>query len=226
MNHLKISTRLIFLVATLSFMLIAGAAMGLYGITKGNEGLRTVYEDNTVPLASLGKVLELTQRNILLVAISLTNVEPATITKNLAEVETNSAEITKEWAVYAAAAMTPEEAQYAKAFTEARADFLDKGLKPAVQALKESKIAEAQKLFTEAVEPGYLKVKESIKPLIEIQSKTAKSEYEIAVSRADLIRWIAVCSLALGLPIAALFSFYLISGLSRSLTRAIELAHA
>ena len=53
MNQFKISTRLIFLVGTLSLMLISGAAMGLYGITKGNEGLRTVYEDRTVPLSQV-----------------------------------------------------------------------------------------------------------------------------------------------------------------------------
>ena len=226
MNQLKISTRLLILVAALSFMLVIGAVMGLYGITKGNDGLKTVYEDNTVPLASLGRVLEMTQRNVLLIAISLTNVEPATITKNLAEVETNRAEISKEWSIYDASAKTPEEVQYAKSFTETRDNFLEKGLNPAVLALKDSKIAEAQKLFSDAVEPGYTKVKESLKPLIQIQTDSAKIEYETAVARADLIRWIAVGSLLIGLPAIGFFSYLLISGLSRSMTRAIEVANA
>ena len=209
MNQLKISTRLLILVAALSFMLVTGAVMGLYGITKGNDGLKTVYEDNTVPLASLGRVLEMTQRNVLLIAISLTNVEPATITKNLAEVETNRAEISKEWSIYDASAKTPEEVQYAKSFTETRDNFLEKGLNPAVLALKDSKIAEAQKLFSDAVEPGYTKVKESLKPLIQIQTDSAKIEYETAVARADLIRWIAVGSLLIGLPAIGFFSYLL-----------------
>ena len=79
MNQLKISTRLILLVITLSLMLIGGAAMGLYGIAKGNEGLKAVYEESTVPAGQLSEVLSLTQRNALLVATSLTNVTPEAI---------------------------------------------------------------------------------------------------------------------------------------------------
>jgi methyl-accepting chemotaxis protein-1 (serine sensor receptor) len=225
-NQFKISTRLILLVATLSFMLLAGAAMGLYGITKGNDGLKTVYEDRTVPLATLSEITRLTQRNMLLVAISLTNVEPAVITKNLAEIEVNAAEITKLWGSYASSHMTPDEAALAKTFVENRNIYLEKGLRPAAQALKASNIVEAQRLFTEAVEPNYAKVRESLSPLIKVQTDAAKKEFDTSVTRAELIRWIAVGSLVLGLPVAALFSFYLISGLSRSMARAVEVAHA
>ena len=226
MYQFKISTRLILLVATLSFMLIAGAAMGLYGITKGNDGLKTVYEDRTVPLATLSTVMELSQRNMLLIAICLTNVEQDVVTKNLAEIEANGALITGLWAQYTKAKMTAEEDVLVRAFAQSRAEFLDKGLKPAAQALKLSDILEAQKLFTEAIEPNYVKVRSSLQPLIKIQTDTAKREYEEAVNRANLIRWIAIISLLIGLPVAAIFSYYLIVGLSQALSRAVDLANA
>ena len=226
MNQLKISTRLFFLVATLSLMLIAGAAMGLYGITKGNDGLKTVYEDRTVPLAHLGDVMRLTQRNMLLVSISLTNVEQPVISKNLADIEKNGAEISAIWAEYTKSKMTSEEAVLAKAFADSRAVFLDQGLRPAAAALKDSNIAQAQKVFTEVVEPNYQKVSDSLRPLIELQKNVAHAEYDKAVQRGDLIRWIAVVSLLIGLPVAAIFSYYLINGLSRSMARAVEVAHA
>ncbi len=226
MNNFKISTRLILLVAALSFMLIAGAAMGLYGITKGNDGLKTVYEDRTVPLATLGEVMRLTQRNMLLIAICLTNVEQNVVTKNLAEIETNGAEINQHWASYTATKMTPDEDALVKSFAESRAAFLEKGLKPATDALKLSDILEAQKLFTAAVEPNYVRVRDSLQPLIKIQTDTAKQEYEEAVNRANLIRWIAIISLLVGLPVAAVFSYFLITGLSQSLNRAVDVANA
>ena len=226
MNQFKISTRLVFLVATLSFMLISGAAMGLYGITKGNDGLKTVYEDRTVPIATLGEVMRLTQRNMLLIAICLTNVEQDVVTKNLAEIDSNGTEITKQWATFTAAKMSPAEEGLVKAFGEHRSAFLEKGLKPAAQALKLSDILEAQKLFTEAVEPNYTKVRDSLQPLIKIQTDAAKQEYEDAVNRANLIRWIAIISLLIGLPIAAIFSYHLIMGLSQALSRAVEVANA
>ena len=226
MNQFKISTRLILLVATLSFMLIAGAAMGLYGITKGNDGLKTVYEDRTVPLATLGNIMQLTQRNMLLIATCLTNVEQNVVTKNLAEIDANSAEINRHWATYSSTKMTPDEDVLVKSFTESRTAFLEKGLKPATDALKLSDIIEAQKLFTAAVEPNYIKVRDSLQPLIKIQTDAAKLEYEESVNRGNLIRWIAIISLLIGLPIAAVFSYYLIVGLSQALSRAVDLANA
>lgn len=226
MNQFKISTRLILLVATLSFMLIAGAAMGLYGITKGNDGLKTVYEDRTVPLATLGSIMQLTQRNMLLIATCLTNVEQNVVTKNLAEIDANSAEINRHWATYSSTKMTPDEDALVKSFTESRTAFLEKGLKPATDALKLSDIIEAQKLFTAAVEPNYIKVRDSLQPLIKIQTDAAKLEYEESVNRGNLIRWIAIISLLIGLPIAAVFSYYLIVGLSQALSRAVDLANA
>ena len=226
MNQFKISTRLVLLVATLALMLLSGAAMGLYGITKGNDGLKTVYEDRTVPLATLGEVMRLTQRNMLLIAICLTNVERDIVTKNLAEIESNGAELDRKWSTYSASKITPDEDVLAKSFAVNRTAFLEKGLKPAVEALKLSDILEAQKLFTEAVEPNYIKVRDSLQPLIKIQTDTAKHEYEEAVNRANLIRWIAILALIIGLPVAAIFSYYLITGLSRALSRAVEVANA
>ena len=226
MNQFKISSRLIFLVASLSFMLIAGAAMGLYGITKGNDGLKSVYEDRTVPMATLSNVMRLTQRNMLLVAICLTNIEQDVVTKNLAEIDGNIAEITKLWETYNGTKLTQEEEALVKAFNESRGDFVNKGLKPAIQALKLSDILEGQKLFTDAIEPNFVKVSNSLQPLIKIQTDAAKIEFETAVNRADLIRWIAIISLLIGLPVAALFSYYLINGLSRSMASAVKLANA
>ena len=226
MNQLKISTRLILLVATLSAMLITGAAMGLFGIFKGNEGLKSVYEDRTVPLAQLGEILTLTQRNMMLVSISLTNVDIPRINKNIAEIDSNSAEITKLWDAYSATTMTAEEVPLAKAFTENRATFREKGLQPAIKALKEDNIAEAQRTFTESIEPSYAKVVETLKPLIKVQTDAAKLEYTEAVARGNLIRWIALISLGLGLPFVGFMSFQLIKGLSDSLGKAVQVADA
>ena len=94
MNQLKISTRLAMVVAILSAMLVAGAVMGLYGITKSTNAMHSVYQDRTVPLVQLSAIMRLTQRNQLLVATSLTPVEAPAIEKFMAELDSNAAEIT------------------------------------------------------------------------------------------------------------------------------------
>jgi methyl-accepting chemotaxis protein len=225
-NQLKISTRLAMLVVVLSSMLIVGAAMGLYGITKATNALHSVYQDRTLPMVQLSEIMRLMQRNQLLVATSLTNVEPPAIEKYMAELSTNAAEITKILDAYAATAKSPDEERLAKAFAENRGNYVQQGLKPAAQALRDSKIADAQRMYLESVSPLFEKARESLTPLIQMQVDVAKVEYEVALGRSDFIRWLAALGLALGIPLAALWSFMLIGNLSRALKRAVAVADA
>jgi methyl-accepting chemotaxis protein-1 (serine sensor receptor) len=56
MNKLKISTRLIWLIGVLAALLVAIGGLGLFGIGKSNDALKSVYEDRTVPAAQLGEI--------------------------------------------------------------------------------------------------------------------------------------------------------------------------
>jgi methyl-accepting chemotaxis protein-1 (serine sensor receptor) len=226
MNNLKIATRLALLIAVFSVMLVGGAAMGIFGITKVTGGLQTVYENRTVPITQLAEVQRLIQRNQLLVANSLTNVDQPAINRYMDEVDANVAEVTKLWAAYMATALTPEEAQLAKTFADNRGRYVAEGLKPAAGALRESKIAEAQKLYTESVTPLYEKARLSLTPLVKLQVDIAKQEYTNSVSLSNSIRWIAVTSLVIGLPIAGMWSFFLIRTLSRAMNQAVDVADA
>ena len=226
MNQLKISTRLILLVITLSLMLIGGAAMGLYGIAKGSAGLQSVYEESTIPTGQLAEVLRLSQKNALLVATSLTNVPPDAIQKYMVQVEANSAEISRIWDIYFNKVREPAEMALAKTFVDARMEFVAQGLKPATMALRNSNISEAQALFSEKMEPLFTKVETSLEPLLQYELKKAQSNYTASVDLGNLIFWIAVGSLALALPIAAFASVVLIRNLSRSLNRAVEVANS
>ena len=224
MNQLKISTRLLILVAVLSVMLVGGAAMGLFGITKGTDALKSVYQNRTVPMGQLSEIMRLTQRNQLLVASSLTAAEAPSIEKNMGELQTNAASITKLWTDYSAGPLTPNEQQLAKVFLDNRTNYVQQGLLPAAKALRENNMDESQRLFNESVSPLFDKVRDTLTPLIQLQIDTAKSEYDAAVERANLIWWLAIGSLLIGLPIAAMWSYGLIRNLSRSLVRAVEVA--
>ena len=224
MNQLKISTRLILLVITLSLMLIGGAAMGLYGIAKGNEGLKAVYEESTVPTGQLAEVMRLSQKNALLVATSLTNVPPEAIQKYMTQVDANSTEISRIWAVYLSKVRQPAEMALAKTFVDARTEFAEQGLRPATKALRDSNISEAQTVFSGKMEPLFAKVELSLEPLLQYELDKAQSSYSASVALGNLIFWIAVGSLAVALPVAAFASVVLIRNLSRALNRAVEVA--
>ena len=223
---MKISTRLVLLVSTLSLMLIAGASMGLYGIAKGNEGLKSVYEDSTVPASQLADLVRLNLRNDLLVAISLTDVPPEAIQKNMAEIDTNTAEIGRVMALYQSGHLSPAEAALARTFSDNIKQFESEGLQPAAKALRESNIHEAQTIFSGKMQPLYSQLQTAVVPLIKLHHDDARTQFSTSTARADLIFWIAVGSLLLGLPVAAFASYLLIRNLSRSLNRAVEVADA
>ena len=53
MNNIKISTRLLILIGSLTAMLLLIGLVGLWSTTQSNDALRTVYLDRTVPTADL-----------------------------------------------------------------------------------------------------------------------------------------------------------------------------
>ncbi len=200
--------------------------MGLYGIAKGNDGLKALYEDSTVPTGQLAEIMRLTQQNDLLVATSLTNVTPEAIQKYLVEIDTNTVEITRIWGIYTTAPRNPAEIALSNTFADSRTAFLEQGLRPASKALHDSNISEAQRVFSEKMEPLFAKLQESLKPLLKYQLDEAQADYTASVELGNLIFWIAVVSLGIGLPAAAFASSMLIRNLSRSLNRAIGVANS
>lgn len=134
MNQFKISVRLTVLVGILSVMLIAGAAMGLYGITKANAALHTVYVDRTVPLGQLAEISRISTRNALLIASGLGDPQEAKVQKIVAEVGSNIASVDKIWAEYLSSKLTAEEKNLADKFAPLLAKFNKQGIEKATLA--------------------------------------------------------------------------------------------
>jgi len=226
MNQFKISHRLIFLVAVFSAMLIAGAAMGLYGISKSNDALETVYLDRTVPLGQLTEMSRITTRNAALLTSAANESDSEKVAKSIAEIERNATIGDKTWADYMATYLTPEEKILAAAFAAVREKYVKEAIGPGMAALKTDNIAAAQQITGQILEPMYQQVLTALTPLLKLQLDIAKSEYDAAVERYRIIRNLAIGALVLGLPLASWFAFVLIRNLSRSLDQAANLAHA
>ena len=52
-NNMTIKSRLIFVIGMLSLLLVGVGSLGLFGINQSNAGLKSVYEDRTVPAVML-----------------------------------------------------------------------------------------------------------------------------------------------------------------------------
>ncbi|MCF8211746.1 MAG: MCP four helix bundle domain-containing protein [Rhodoferax sp.] len=226
MRELKISTRLALLIAMLSAMLVAIGFLGLYGIAQSNAALQSVYIDRALPLETLSEVQRIYLRNRQLISDSLLDPTVETYNRNSDAIEANTASIQKLWSSYTASKLTVEEAQLAKAFAVAGANFVQEGLKPAVMALRANDWAETSRISVEVVAPLYSRLQEALRPLLKLQTQEAKQGYEQAATQYELIRNVVIASILIALALAASFGFFLIRSLSSAFVHAIEVAHA
>ncbi len=226
MNNLKISTRLMLLLSVFTLLLVGIGGMGLLGIVRSNDALHTVYVDRTLPMETLSNVLQVQLRNRQLIADSLLDPTVETYAKNSAEIESNIALITKSWDTYMASALTPEERALATKVAEARAAYVQQGLKPALEALKANDWAETSRINVELLAPLYAKVRSGMEPLLKLQVAEAKREYDDGVARFETIRMAAIVSILVGLVVGWAFGLALVRSLSKSLAEAVDVAHA
>lgn len=226
MKNLKISTRLFLLIGIFSAMLIGIGVIGLSGISKANDALKSVYEDRLIPTEDIADIQRMLLRNRLAVTVSLVTPTAETISASAAEVEANIANIGKKWEAYMATSLTSEEAILAKKFVEDRNRFVQEGLRPAVAALRANDIPEANRVVVEKIRPLYEPVSVGIAALMKLQLDQAKSDFDAATSRYESIRAIAIASILFGVLFALVFGIALVRGIVRSLGQAIAAANA
>lgn len=221
-KSLTIKSRLINVIAMLSALMIIIGGMGLHGMGKANEGLRTVYEDRTMPMSQISTIKELLLANRLNITAALITPTAEVIQKNNAEVERNIAEISGVWSAYMATYLTPEEKKLADKFAADRKLFVEEGLKPTIAALKADDIELANKLVVNQINPLYKPVSEGIKQLMQLQVDVAKQEFESAQSRYGHTRNITIGLIVLGIMSALWLGFILIRVIVRPFSAAIR----
>ena len=226
MNRFKISTRVAFLASLLSLLVLVIGGIGLWGISRTNDALHAMYEENLSKTAEIGQIQALLLRQRVLLATALVTPDDATITANTAAVDTNIASITRIWNSYLARPHSPTEAKMVASFTEHRGRFVREGLLPTVAALRAGDIPAATKSVVENVRTLYAPVSEGIEALLQWQMEQGKAAYQGADARYATLRTAAIAAMASGLLFAALFASVLVRGITRSLQHAIAAAQA
>jgi len=207
MNNLKISTRLIILIGSMSLLLMFIGALGLLGISKSNDSLKTVYEDRTVPLAQIADINQLNLRNRLFIAGAMLDPTPEEIAKDIAGVEANILAIDKIWTAYMATYLTPDEARLAKQFSEDRTKFVQEGLRASVTALRANDMVELKRVVFEKNRPLYVPVSAGIEALMKLQIDVAKAQFDDAEARYAVIHGISIAAILSGILFSGVFGF-------------------
>jgi len=225
-RHPSAAMRMATIIAMLLVMAVGLGVMGLMGMSRSNESLRTLYDDRMVALDQVALIDRLIMRNRLLIAVSLVTPEPKYVQGNMDQLDGNSAEITKIWEAYMATFLTPDEKKLADKFAGDRKKFVMEGLKPAAAAMRAGKTEEAKRIVAEQVRPLYAPVGEGINALIKLQSDVGKQEYIDAVARYNSTRLWSIVAIVFGGILATFFGVLLIRSFVRPLRELETIAMA
>ncbi len=225
-NRLTIKTRLTALLGFMAVLLLVIGTIGINGIVQNEAGLKTVYEDRTIPLGQVARIEALLLQNRLAIEGAIIEASPEVAAKDADIVERNVAEISRIWETYMGSYLTPEEKALAEKFAADRKTFLDEGLRPAVAALRANDFEGAKSISHGQMLPLYRPVSEGIEALIKLQIDVAKAEFDAARARSALSRNLSIAAIVIGLGLSTWLGLTLIRAITRPLDEAVKLARS
>lgn len=225
-RNLTIKSRLRFILSFLVIFLLGIQMLGLFGMGKAIDGLKTVYHDRSIPLKQVTQIDSLLMQSRLAITSALMIPTPEIINKKTAIVDENTEEISRIWSDYTTTYLTAEEKMLAVDFADARQKLVDEGMQPAVDALRADEIGLAYQILVEKIRPLYQPVDNRLKALIALQLDETKREYEQEQRRYETIRNILIASIAIALILAALISVVLTRAIFRPLEDVVTIARS
>ena len=141
LKNLSIKSRLIFVIAFLSVLLVGIGIMGLASLNNTNASLKSVYEDQVAALGRLERVSALINKNQILVGASVAGQlsafpeDIAVVDRQVDEIRKGVDEININWKAFMATRLTAEEAKLAEEFNTNRLKYARDGFLPALAAL-------------------------------------------------------------------------------------------
>ena len=215
LNNMRISTRLMFLLALLLALSMVVGGAGLYVSSQTSTSLKSVYEDRLIPLGQLGVINERTLHSR--VAIINATVYPEKAEKYRKEVEDNLALVSKNVDEYMAIYLTPEEKVLAEKMLGARKRYAEEALKPAMELMQKGDVAQLRLHMEQKVRTLYYELKPLLEQMVELQKHEAKKLYVESEASFKTMRMVSISLLLLGAALGGTLGFSIIRGINRSM---------
>ncbi len=225
-NNLKIGTRLTLLIGVMLALLVGIGTLGLMGLKSASEQIEMMYAENMQQLHRLDQINWLMTRNRLAISNTLLDPTPEKINKYSAEVEANIAAITGLWKEFTTTNLPGEQAKLAQQYAETRKPFVEKGLRPAVAALRSGDFKEGRRIVLDQIQPLYDATKPHLDALVAAIDADGKTDYELSFQQYQSARTRTIAVMVLGALFAVLFGAYLVRGITQPLTRALSAAQS
>jgi methyl-accepting chemotaxis protein-1 (serine sensor receptor) len=197
------------------------AIQGLIGLNATQQSLKTVYEDRLVPLRDLALINEHTLENKFLLLNTLSSSDREDISKDITQLESNDAEISKIWNAYLATFLTAEEKVLVARYSESRSKFIKEAQQPALTALR-SGLYESAKNQVAIIKSLYEAVDNNLEALKNLQTDVAAKEYQNGMQRFESQQIIAFSLLGGSIAVLIWLGFVVSRSITRPLAQAIN----
>jgi len=219
-----LKSRLSIVIGLITLLAVGIGFLGLFGLNRANEGLKTVYENRTVGLERISRIDRLLVQCQLAMGEAITDSMAATIKAKNALVEKNITEMDQTWAQYSSAAMSDEERKLADMFQADREKLVNEGFRKTFKAMADGDLALAGDLG-DKVQGMAVPLRKSIEALRKLQVDEAKNEYDKATSRYAILIVVVIVVIVLGAAAAAAAGYFLIRSVYQQLGGEPHYAH-
>ncbi|MGB8398002.1 methyl-accepting chemotaxis protein [Bradyrhizobium sp.] len=214
----SLKARLTTLVAIQVLFLVIVGVVGVLATRSSNQGMESVFADQTIPLTQLAEIEgRLKDNTITLFGAAANGRAGQPIGDATDRIAGNISAITKIWTEFQATRLAPEEKALADSFAAKRKDFVEGGLKPGLAMLAERKYEDLATHLAGKVGPLFALAKTEMEKLVAIKVKLAKAEYESAEHQYFVAVGVTIAMLCLGLLIGAWLGVLTIRAIGRPL---------
>ena len=201
-DNLKISTRLMMLTGSLLTLLTIVGFMGIRGVSGTSEGLRSVYENNTVPLVQLGEVLDVVYQSRAQVITGMSADSSTAADVHFKEVSKVNEQLNRTWGDYKAAVASDEGKAQAASFDQAWKEYAESGNKTIELARSGDYETASTYMKTESAKK-FDAARDALLNLMRHEKETAKNSFENTSKSNTTTKTVVLITLLLGLAIGA-----------------------
>jgi len=227
-NTKHVASRLYFLVALMSALMILMGVAGLKTMSGTVASLQTVYEDRTVPLIDLGKIQRLLSLSLAdaLRALQhdpshkLASLHDHPVSEHIKRIDDNLAEMDRLWVKYMATYLTPEEKELAADYEKKYKLYVEEVLKPLTESLRnENYEVQVVDRFLKGNRKQGKGTEDAMDKLMALQDRVAGEEYGKGMSSFSAARTMAIASIIGGLMLGLGFAFWIIRSITMPLNQ-------
>ncbi|MDM4766906.1 methyl-accepting chemotaxis protein [Pelomonas sp. SE-A7] len=211
LNKLTVAWRLSILVAVMAIAMLLIGFAGLRGMDFSNAKLKTVYEDRTVALVQLSKIMDAAYQvrvNLLKLARATSAAEAEPLLQRITREDGN---YDKNIKAYLATYLTPEEKKLADDFVPAYNAFRETGGK--VMAAHKAGDNAGALATMQAADEQFRTARAALGKLQELQENVAEEEFKGAVAQSESTTKLNIGLIVGGLAIGVLLAFFIIRNL-------------